>query len=223
MHTLEHLPLPKDIPAQIEVWQLKLDLQRPIRNSDLVLLSEPERAGALRFYAHADQVRSIATRTMLRKLLAEKIMVRPETLHFVINEYGKPGLQNECEIEFNVSHSGNFALIALSTVGAIGVDIECYDRRIDVKSLSESVFTLTERKNHLETIEEFIQQWVAKESSLKALGVGITCHLQSISILLDANRRYRIIHDNPEWDSLKVWSIPAPEGYASALAVNFAC
>lgn len=223
MHTLEHLPLPKDIPAQIEVWQLKLDLQRPIRNSDLVLLSEPERAGALRFYAHADQVRSIATRTMLRKLLAEKIMVRPETLHFVINEYGKPGLQNECGIEFNVSHSGNFALIALSTVGAIGVDIECYDRRIDVKSLSESVFTLTERKNHLETIEEFIQQWVAKESSLKALGVGITCHLQSISILLDANRRYRIIHDNPEWDSLKVWSIPAPEGYASALAVNFAC
>ncbi len=220
VHLLQRLTLPDEVPIQVEVWQLKLDVQAPILSSDLAPLSESERIHALRFYIHADQVRSIATRTMLRKLLAEKTLSRPETLHFVTNEYGKPALQDHAGIEFNVSHSGSFALIALSTIGAVGVDIERYDRRIDAKNLGEYVFTPVERENQFETTEAFIQQWVVKESALKALGVGIADHLQSISILRGGNERYHIVHDNPEWEGLKVWWIDAPDGYASALAIN---
>lgn len=219
-HILQRLELSYNIPTQIEVWQLKLDLHQPIQDSDLAPLSESERTHALRYYAHADQVRSIATRSMLRKLLAEKTAVQPEALYFVTNEYGKPSLQDYDDIEFNVSHSGDFALIALSMVGAVGVDIERYDRRIDARNLSEYVFTPIERENQLETMEAFIQKWVAKESVLKALGVGIANHLQSISILSTDNEHCRIVHNNPEWKGLKVWLLQAPDGYASALAIN---
>ena len=219
-HILHRLELSNDIPAQVEVWQLELDLQIAIQDCDLVPLSESERTQALRFYAHADQVRSIATRSLLRKLLAEKTASQPEALHFVTNEYGKPGLRDYGGIEFNVSHSGSFALIALSMAGAVGVDIERHDRQIDVRNLSQYVFTRIERENQLETREAFIQRWVAKESVLKALGVGIANHLQAISILSDDNRHCHIVHDNPAWKDLKVWWIQAPDGYASALAIN---
>ncbi|MCE7914457.1 MAG: hypothetical protein DYH15_07190 [Nitrosomonas sp. PRO4] len=217
-HSLTRIKLPAGIPDRVEVWQLELDLQMAIKECDLASLSETERTHALRFYAHADRVRSIATRSLLRKLLAEKTASQPEALHFVTNEYGKPGLRDYGGIEFNVSHSGSFALIALSMAGAVGVDIERHDRQIDVRNLSQYVFTRIERENQLETREAFIQTWVAKESVLKALGVGIANHLQAISILSDDNQNCRIVHENPAWEDLKVWWIPAPDGYAAALA-----
>jgi len=217
-HSLTRLKLPAGIPDRVEVWQLELDLQMAIKECDLASLSETERTHALRFYVHADRVRSIATRSLLRKLVAEKIALQPEALQFVTNEYGKPELRDYDGIAFNVSHSGNYALIALSTIGAVGVDIERHDDRIDTRSLSEMVLTPLERTYSFETTEAFIQKWVAKESVLKALGVGIANHLQVISILSDDNQNCRIVHENPAWEDLKVWWIPAPDGYAAALA-----
>lgn len=219
MHTLQRLHLHDDIPDQIEAWQLKLDLRMPFLDADWILLSKSERDHAMRFHLHADQVRSVATRALLRKLLAEKIRVRPEALRFVINDYGKPALQDHDRIEFNVSHSGDFALIAISTAGSVGVDIERYDRRIDVKNLGEFVFTPAERKIPLKTTEAFINHWVMKESVLKALGVGIADHLQTISIVPNDTEHCHIVHASPQWKSLRVWRIQAPEGYAAALAV----
>ena len=59
-----------------------------------------------------------------------------------------------------------------------------------------------------------------KESVLKALGVGIADHLQSISIMPTDTGNYHIAHDNPQWKNLRAWRIAAPEGYVSALALN---
>ncbi len=219
-HILKRIKLPSGIPAQVEVWQLGIDLQLPVKDCDLALLSDAERLNVLRYYGHADRIRFIATRVTLRKLLADKLLVRPETLDIVTNDYGKPNLKDYADIAFNVSHSGSYALIALSTVNEVGVDIERYDRRIDVRNLSEIVLTSLERKYPFETTEAFIQKWVAKESVLKALGVGIANHLQAISILLGDNEEYNIVHDNPAWEDLKVWWIEAPDGYASALAIK---
>ncbi|MGV8712260.1 MAG: 4'-phosphopantetheinyl transferase family protein [Nitrosomonas sp.] len=219
MHTLQRLQLPDDIPGQIEAWQLKLDLRMPFQDADWILLSKSERDHVMRFHLHADQVRSVASRALLRKLLAEKTGMRPEALRFEINDYGKPALQDHDRIEFNVSHSGDFAMIAISTSGSVGVDIERYDRRIDVKSLGEFVFTPAERKIPLKTTEAFINHWVMKESVLKALGVGIADHLQSISIVPTDTEHCHIVHASPQWKSLRVWRIPAPHGYAAALAI----
>ena len=220
MHTLEHLPLPKDVPAQIEVWQLKLDLQIPIRNSDLMLLSESERACALRFHTHADQVRSTATRAALRRILATKVALPPHELHFVTNHYGKPYLHGDTGIDFNVSHAGQFALIAISTHGQVGVDIEDCNRQLDVSALTDYVFTALERRSELVTTADFIKRWVAKESVLKAVGVGISEHLQTVSVLPGENSSYRIVCDYPKWPGLKAWSIDVSDCYAAALALN---
>lgn len=113
MHVIQWVTLPDDVLTQVEVLAAQIGFAggSSLLNSDLALLSESEHARALCFYVHADQVRSTVPRTML----VEKTLLRSETLHFVINEYGKLSLKNHDGVEFNVSHSRSFALIALST------------------------------------------------------------------------------------------------------------
>lgn len=227
MYTMQRLPLPETIPAGVEVWRLKLELQLPVPDSDLSLLSEEERIHASRYRRQEDQVRSAVTRAALRRILGARAMLRPDKLDFVVNCHGKPRLQDDLGIEFNVSHAGCFALIALSTNGQVGVDIESHDAGIDSKSLSAYVFSSLERLSELrvaDEAEDFIERWVAKESVLKALGLGISEYLQAISILPGNGQCngqcYEISHDNPDWAGIKAWPIESPVGYAAALAVK---
>jgi 4'-phosphopantetheinyl transferase len=217
---MQRLPLPETVPSGVELWLLKMNLQTPVPHSDLFLLSEDEHAYASRFRRHEDQVRYVATRAALRRILASRLKLPPDVLRFVTNRHGKPSLQDDAGIEFNVSHAGCFALIALSTSGQVGVDIEYRDRGIDAKSLGAYVFSPLERESGLITDEDFIERWVVKESVLKALGEGISEHLQTISILPGKGKCYRIEHDRPEWAGIQAWSIEAPDGYAAALAVK---
>jgi 4'-phosphopantetheinyl transferase len=220
MNNIQRLSVPETVPTDIEVWLVKLNLQAPISNSDFLLLSESERDRALCFHTHADQVRSTSTRAALRRLLAAKIAIPANELRLVTNQYGKPYLYDNVGIDFNVSHAGQYALIAISTTGQVGIDIENYNRQLDISILTEYVFTTLERESRLVTTEDFIRHWVAKESVLKALGVGISEHLQAVSILPDTNKSYRIESDCLEWSKIKVWLIDAPDCYAAALAIK---
>lgn len=217
----QRLPLPQTVPDGVEVWSLALDLQAPLSPADLAVLdaSERERIACLHF--HKDRVRAVATRSALRRLLAERLMSAPEALHFSVNKYGKPALQGEAGIEFNVSHAGCFAMIALSNSGRIGVDIEYLHHEIDAHSLSRYILSPLEHRPAGMTLTEFIHHWVAKESVLKALGLGISEHLQSVSILPNGNEDYQVICDYPEWPELKVWPIEAPADYSAALAMEY--
>lgn len=220
MNNVQQLSLPNTVPAGIEVWLLELNLRAPISNSDFLLLNKSERAYAMRFHTLADQVRSTATRAALRRILAEKVAVLPNQLHFATNHHGKPYLHGGAGIEFNVSHAGQFALIAISTNGQVGVDIEDCNRRVDISVLTEYVFTVLERQSELMTNEDFIKRWVVKESVLKALGVGISEYLHAISILPLGGKSYMVQSDHLDWSDTKVWLIDAPDCYAAALAVK---
>lgn len=220
IYPMQCLALPESVPCGVEVWLLELHLEEPVPDSDLALLSEDERLIALRFRQHQDRVRSAVTRAALRRLLSARVMMAPAKLRFVVNSYGKPRLRDESEIEFNVSHAGGFSLIALSIGGKVGADIELADRAIDARSLAPYVFSDLERKSALQTPEDFIERWVAKESVLKALGLGITDYLQDVSILPSAGEGYEIVHDHPEWEGIRAWPLAVPDGYVAALALH---
>lgn len=220
-YPLRRLSLSERIPEGIEVWLLELDVGLPVPDAELALLSAEERVHAQRFRRQEDRVRSVATRAALRRLVGARLMLPPDRLRFVVNAYGKPRLEDGSEIEFNVSHAGCCALIALSTSGSVGVDIECEDRILDAKNLEDLaayVFSPLERRIALQTSKDFIRHWVAKESVLKALGLGISEHLQSVSILPRDDEAYKIAHDFPEWPEIQAWRLPVADGYAAALA-----
>lgn len=218
---MQLLTLPPAVPDGIKVWLLALNLQAPLHDSDLSVLSKSERNHAASLHFHEDRVRSVATRAALRRLLAMQVGAAPDALLFTTNAYGKPLLQSDMNIEFNVSHAGSFALIAMSRDRCVGVDIEYAKRTIDVNSMVHYVFSPLERQSARKNQETFMLHWVAKESALKALGYGISEHLQTVSIIPGSNTDYQIVYDNPSWPSLKGWLIKLPtDNYLAALAVQ---
>lgn len=214
---MKRIALPEVLPAGIEVWMIEFKFDAPCTGSDWVLLNAEEQAHALRYHQFQDQVRFIKTRASLRRLLAMRLMSSPKTLHIQADNLGKPRLQAYSNIEFNVSHSGHYALIALSTIGAIGIDIEYMHR--DVTNLEKLVFTSMERAMGYWSSSNFIELWVVKESVLKALGLGITDFLQSVTVLPNYDDSYHIILDQPSMTKIRAWSIDVVPGYTAALAL----
>jgi 4'-phosphopantetheinyl transferase len=215
---VKRVQLPDTLPAGIEVWLIDFDFHSLQLANDWALLSVDEKVRAQRFHQQQDQVRSIVTRAALRRLLAERVMSSPHALRIEEESYGKPRLQMHSGIEFSVSHAGSFALIALSTQGEVGIDIE--QRHRDVANLDAHVLSSLERAWGIWSSRNFIELWVVKESVLKAVGFGIAEYLQAITVLPNYDGSYCITHDQTEWSEIRAWSIDAPRHYAAALALT---
>ena len=213
---MQRLRLAEGVPEGLEVWRLALDLNAPVADDDDRLLSRAEWQRAQRLRRHADVVRAVATRAALRRLLSAHTGIAPEKLVFTQSAYGKPALENADGAAFNVSHSGNVALIALAPGGAVGVDIERCRPEAELAPLQGLVLSPSEQLDHA---LPFMERWVVKEAVLKALGLGIADHLRSLSITssLGPPDTYHLEHSLPVSSPLQAWPLPAPSGYAAAL------
>ena len=81
------------------------------------------RAG--RLYVERDRHRFVVGRALLRTRLGRYLQREPSTLEFAYGEHGKPALRDPTvACHFNVSHSSNAALFAVSCERAVGVDVE---------------------------------------------------------------------------------------------------
>jgi len=222
---MQRLQLPDSLSSDLEVWRLDLDLAAPVQDADWAILSEDEGVRALRFHKHEDKVRSVATRAALRRLLAARLRRAPNALCFMTNQHGKPRLVADgvsgAAMAFNVSHAGGFSLIAISRNSAVGVDIERCDAELDTRSLEAQVLSPFERELEILARPGFFECWVVKEAVLKALGLGVAEHLQSLSVLKPTGGDaccYGLRHTCADWPSVRACWLDAPAGYAAALA-----
>ena len=214
------LALPEGVPPGLEVWRLPLALDAAPAEADWHLLSDDERARALRWRRQADRVRAVATRAALRRLLGARLGRAPTSLRFTLGPQGKPGLADH-PIAFNVSHSGAQALLALAgaaAVEAIGVDVERVDATVDVASLARLAATPRECEAIGASPACFYGHWVGKEAALKALGLGVAGDLRRVDIEPLADARLRVTQDLVQGSALRACLLPVPEGYAGALA-----
>lgn len=108
------------------------------------------------------------------------------------NQYGKPFLINQPNFHFSISYSGDLAVIAMSSLADIGIDIEWIDPQLEYKKIMSEIFCLSEYTN-IESCNEnspqrarstFFDIFTAKESIVKATGTGLHIDLK----LLDTNR-----------------------------------
>ncbi|GAB3386918.1 4'-phosphopantetheinyl transferase family protein [Azotobacter armeniacus] len=227
---MQPLQLPESLAPDVDVWRLDLELAAPVADADWIVLDQEEGVRALRFHRHEDRVRFVATRAALRRLLAARLQCTPQALHFGANPHGKPRLVGEpggeVAMDFNVSHAGGFALIALSRRGAVGVDIERCNPDFDTVSLEPQVLSPLEHQMGANRRPGFFERWVVKEAVLKALGLGVAEHLKQLTVLKpeqDDGRSYGLHHACSEWPSVGAWRLEAPPGYAAALAWTPAC
>ena len=213
----------------VHVWAWPLDLP-PERSAALIAtLSPDERERARKFGTEQLRLRFIAGRGGMRVLLAKYLQVAPGRLEFSYTSRGKPALAGaETErLHFNLAHSHELALLAVTRVAAVGVDVEKVRPFADATGIAERFFAAGEIAA-FKTLPPgardtaFFQLWTRKEAWLKATGDGIAESLSKIEVafLPDEPPGVRAIAGDPA--AGKAWSIcplsPA-EGFVGALAI----
>lgn len=148
------------------------------------IVSEDRRQRVLACRRQEDRQRSLCAGLALAVCL-HRVGVAADT-PIVRTEAGQPRLSNGLPYRFSLSHSGRYAVCVLSD-SAVGVDIQEH-RSINVPELAERFFTAAEASwvRSAPTEERdtrFLRLWTAKESVLKAEGLGLSgglsrCHIQ---------------------------------------------
>ena len=167
-----------DLDTRVHVWRARLDRVTPGCDN----LSDDETARAGRFHRALDRDRFIATRSILRRILADCLDRADDaaggTLRFSCGPAGKPSLVNDPGLRFSVSHTEGLAAIAVTRAGEVGIDVEAVRPMRDTDRVVRLVFSDAERAAMLgcppgERDTLFYRIWTRKEALLKAMGVGL--------------------------------------------------
>jgi 4'-phosphopantetheinyl transferase len=170
-------------PARIDIWQYPLNTNCSKATS---LLNREEQARANRYHFERHQRRFTIARAMLRIILSKYINVSPQQLIFSENEYGKPYLTNYPEVQFNLSHSGELALLAVGYERPLGVDLEFFSDRpftgIGNIMFSKKEITAFQGVPHYLQTLAFFHIWAQKEALIKACGLGLSYPTQAFDV-----------------------------------------
>ncbi len=212
------------LAPRLRLWTV--DLLHGIDDAMLVNgaapLSTRELERVARFRFERDRRRYWVSHAVLNTLLAEHAGCH-DPASISVNAYGKPFLPG-CEWHFNMSHSGDLALIGLSPTGPIGVDIEKHLPMDHTDALADCNFTDTERAAWSaiparERLGAFYRCWTRKEAMLKALGSGLVIEPRTFEAGIDENpARSRVPFEDTQW-SLSVWTIPLDIDAAAAVSL----
>ena len=217
------LPAPEDV----HVWAIDLarDASEVGALGGLLSAEELRRAAGVR--TEDGRRRFVVTRAALRALLGRYLGFEPQALAFAEGPHGKPRLEPRSPLRFNVSHSGELALVACAREREVGIDVEWTVRERDVPGLVRAYLAVNERAAVAEapaTDVAFYRHWVAKEAFAKADGRGVARSLRAVEVALDEPSGPRIVHVGGDELEAARWSLDLldglPDGYVAALVVE---
>lgn len=209
-------------PNDIHVWFVSLSDRTICQDSCFSLLSVPEQTRAKKFKFDKDRQLFIVAHAAMRSILAQFLNLLPADVDFATGINGKPRLATDVfgDLRFNLSHSGNSAVIAAAWSREIGVDIELVKEEFAYDEVAERLFTAREvtalraLPTHLQR-EAFYKCWTSKEAFLKAKGTGLSGVLDEVEIILSSDDHVRIDARVAGWSLAE---INPSGGYMAALA-----
>ena len=152
------------------------------------LLSEDERAlwQTFRFDRHRREY--LTTRALVRTALSHYHPLAPEAWRFQTNAYGKPTVDPDCGLRFNLSNSPDLVVCLIAQGAEVGVDAEPFERAGKVAELAPEVLSplelaQLEALRGSEKLDRALSLWTLKEAYIKATGVGLSLPLNKISFL----------------------------------------
>ena len=145
-----------------------------------------------------ERVRAIA-----RVLLAPQLGVEPARVEIERHAAGKPYVASDASLHYSVSHSAAHAMVAITRVAPVGVDIE----RVRTVPNAERILARFFPPHQIDEILSddrrelrFVQAWTEAEARVKARGEGM----------------WRVA--TPD-ERAVLRPLVAPDGYAASLAV----
>jgi len=200
---------------EVQLWRIQLSAAAKLSELYHSLLSPPEQAHAERCRPGQAREHFTIGRACLRILLGNAIGIDSDSIKISAGLHGKPetpaiGGQG---IFFNVGHSKDTVLIALGRQGALGVDVEYFDRKTDIMEVASCNFTEQET-NSLASIADpearirlFYRYWTRKEAVAKADGRGLLLSLSSFDVSHESTNLHTVRVSDPPDDGGKLYFV----------------
>lgn len=214
-------------PHQVDVWRVNINLPPATVKFLESTLSAQEIQRAERFHFEKDRIRYIVAHGCLRDILSRTLQCEPEQLDFDANPYEKPILKDHT-LEFNLSHSGDFTLIAVARGNKVGIDVERIRSDIELENIANRFFSTNEFTELMSLPTEqktsaFFSCWTRKEAYIKAQGLGLSLPLESFDVSISPNEPAILRATRPDAHEANRWalfSLDVDPEYAAALAVE---
>lgn len=223
---------PRALPGdEVQLWRVDLESVSPDERRWKELLSSDELARAARFHFSRDRQRFVATRGLLRTILASYLATNPKSVNFSYSTKEKPSLGPELagsDVMFNVTHSGGIALLAFTRRREIGIDVEQVRDDFALEAIAGRFFSAHEQGQLAglapeAKAEAFFRCWTRKEAYIKAIGDGLSLPLSQFDVSLAPGETNALLATRPDDSEAERWhlqEVPAGSGYIAALCVR---
>lgn len=216
-------PRPNLSSEEVHVWRIympiateyKTHLEKKLLKEDLIRLNK--------YHFNEDKERFSVARSGLRDIIYRYL--NQSVFKFEYNPFGKPYLKDS-HLQFNISHSADCILYAISYDNPVGIDVEQIKEDVDFLALAEHVFSEDECRMLSSLLPNdrcmaFYRGWTRKEAVIKMIGEGLSFPLKKLEVgfaceepiqLLDNGRKERA-----QWILREIDLYP---GYLGALAAE---
>jgi len=156
------------------------------------VLSKAEKDRAERFHFDIHRNRYVRANGQLRAILSHYLGIPAGEIPIETERRGKPFVAG-ADCQFNMSHSADTAVFAVSDGGTVGIDVELFDRKVEIDDLSRHYYTASEqqalaRLEEAEKHEMFFWLWTAKEARMKVTGEGLALDPRKIDVVIEKGR-----------------------------------
>jgi 4'-phosphopantetheinyl transferase len=218
-------PLPAPAPG-VSLWWCPLTAGEETVRALMACLSPEERARVARFGKPILAHRYVLGRAGLRHVLGARLGIAAVDVKIARDARGRPHLDRDATIDFNVTHTGDAAMFGLTERPGvrIGVDLERASRNVDALGLARRVCTPREREALAALDDEprrlaFLRLWTCKEAASKATGDALGAPFRRIGLALEPDPK---LAEGPPPYVPRDWSLyrtDVPEGFIGTVAL----
>lgn len=185
----------------VHIWII--DIEKYSSDDFWSILSDKEREKANRYQFDKPKNNFIVTRGCLKTILAKYLQTTPAEIEFIYTYNGKPALEAENNLYFNVSHSKELGVIGVTQNDDVGIDVEYMEdmdnyNEIIKRFFSEKEYASFQQLTKTAEKDAFYNSWTKKEAYIKATGDGFKRSLASFTIGFDTGFEEHI-HENEKW------------------------
>jgi 4'-phosphopantetheinyl transferase len=209
----------------IDVW--RVDLSNSKLDAQRTILSDDEIQRAEKFVFDKDRNTFVRSRCALRLILARCLSEQANNIKFCYGEHGRPDLDPpaSASVSFNLSHSGDMALVAVTRGRTVGIDLNRLGQTREWQAVAKRSFSVAEQALLLrlpEALREraFYRIWSQKEAYSKALGAGFSYGFQNFTVAVDGSDATGLLSDDKQAqiDNWNITPVDAGDDWIAALA-----
>ena len=215
----------------VHIWTIHLPQNKRDLSEYASILSTTETKRARSFLSNRDRESYTLARGGLRSILSEYLGLPAKDIKLSCHRYGKPKITGKVGqgLEFNLSHSGDYALCAVTKNTPVGIDIEkvqarnpAHYVRLANRFFSENEADVIRNAPMNEVASLFFSCWTRKEAYVKQHGLGLRLPLRNFTVNVDYRKRARL--ENTPWhpsdvEVTRIYDLQVASGYFAAYSI----